>query len=336
MEGPPSGGDSPPNNPPRGSAVLRMPAVGGAAGFVGGGARVVGGGILQFMKKSLLLEATTAKGTTSIGAQEHDNNDHDDYWLCLRRPRLPALDAAATAATASPLTTAKGSTASIGAQEHDNDDHNNYWSCLRRPRLPASDAAATAATAPPLSCRSQRRATTMPMHMTAAMKTRFIEYANKKKQDFVTVRQKQKETKESDLNFPEEWAFPTPHGICTPAMFNCTEIPGSLKIRDRVYACLHGPKGDGRGWHLARVWGILEDGRYEVAFDSGETDNLHPIQVCIEDEYETNMNRLVAMFHSYTEREKREKEAAAAHAQQSKPAARQQRTSRMKTRSRSR
>ena len=177
----------------------------------------------------------------------------------------------------------------------------------------------------------------MPMHMTAAMKTRFIEYANKKKQDFVTVRQKQKETKESDLNFPEEWAFPTPHGICAPAMFNCTEIPESLKIWDRVYACLHGPKGGGRGRHLARVWGILEDGRYEVVFDSGETDNLHPIRVCKEDEYETNMNRLVvAMFHSYKEREKREKEAAAAHAQQSKPAARQQRTSRMKTRSRPR
>ncbi len=64
-----------------------------------------------------------------------------------------------------------------------------------------------------------------------------------------------------------------------------------------------------------------------MAFDSGETE---------EDEYETNINRLVAMFHSYKEREKREKEAAAAHAQQSKPAAWQQRTSRMKTRSRSR
>ena len=73
-----------------------------------------------------------------------------------------------------------------------------------------------------------------------------------------------------------------------------------------------------------------------MVFDSGERDELHPIWVCKEDEYETNMNRLVAMFHSYKEREKREKEAAADRAQQSKPAARQQRTSRMKTRSRPR
>ena len=70
---------------------------------------------------------------------------------------------------------------------------------------------------------------------------------------------------------------------------------------------VYGPKGGGRGWHLARVWGILEDGRYEVAFDSGETDNLHPSRVCKEDEYETNMNRLVAMFHSFKKkREERE------------------------------
>jgi hypothetical protein len=69
-----------------------------------------------------------------------------------------------------------------------------------------------------------------------------------------------------------------------------------------------------------------------VAFDSGERDELHPICLCKEDEYKTNMNRLVAMFHSFKEREKGEKEAAAAHAQQSKPAARQQRTRRMKTR----
>ena len=124
------------------------------------------------------------------------------------------------------------------------------------------------------------------------------------------MRQKQKETKESDLNFPEEWAFPTPRGICAPAMFNCTEIPESLKIRDRVYACLHGPKGGGRGWHLAKVCGILEDRRYNVVFNSGERDELHPIWVCKEDEYETNMNRLVAMFHSFKQREKREKEAA--------------------------
>jgi hypothetical protein len=38
----------------------------------------------------------------------------------------------------------------------------------------------------------------------------------------------------------------------------------------------------------------------------------------------------MSMFHSFKEREKREKEAAAAHAQQSKPAAWQQRTSRIK------
>ena len=38
------------------------------------------------------------------------------------------------------------------------------------------------------------------------------------------------------------------------------------------------------------------------------------------------------MFESFKEREKKEKEAAAAHAQQSKPATWQQRTSRMKTR----
>ncbi len=143
--------------------------------------------------------------------------------------------------------------------------------------------------------------------MTTAMKTQFIEYADKKKQDVVTERQKQTETKESDLNFLEEWAFPTPRGICAPAMFDCTEIPESLKIWDRVYACLHGPKGGGRGWHLARVWGILEDGRYDAAFDSGETDELHPIWVCKENEYETNMNRLVAMFHSFKERERRER-----------------------------
>jgi hypothetical protein len=136
--------------------------------------------------------------------------------------------------------------------DDDDDNDDNDSSSLRRPCLPASDATATAATAPPPSCRSCR-ATTMPMHMTAAMKTQFIEYADKKKQDFVTVRQKQKETKESDLNFLEEWAFPTPRGICAPAMFNCTEIPESLKIWDRVYACLHGPKGGGRGWHLAKV-----------------------------------------------------------------------------------
>ena len=37
-EGPLLGGDSPPNNPPGGGAVSRMPAVGGVAGFVGGGA----------------------------------------------------------------------------------------------------------------------------------------------------------------------------------------------------------------------------------------------------------------------------------------------------------
>jgi hypothetical protein len=104
-------------------------------------------------------------------------------------------------------------------KDDDNDDNNNdnnddNWSSLRQPRLPGSDAAATAATAPPPSCHSRRAtvkllppscccaAATMPMHMTAAMKTQFIEYADKKKQDFVTVRQKQKETKESDLDFP--------------------------------------------------------------------------------------------------------------------------------------
>ena len=143
--------------------------MGDAEGFVGDGAQVVGGGTLPITKKSPSLEATTAKGTASISAQEQDNDNHDDYWLCLRLPRLPALDTAATATTAPPLTTAEG-TASIGAQEHDNDDHDNYWSCLRRPCLPASDTAATAATAQPLSCRS-RHATSMPMHMTAAMKT---------------------------------------------------------------------------------------------------------------------------------------------------------------------
>ena len=84
VEGQSLGGDSPPNDPPQGGAVSRTPAVGGAAGFVGSGARVVGGGTLLFTKKSPLLEATTAKGTASIGAQEHDNNDHDDYWSCLR------------------------------------------------------------------------------------------------------------------------------------------------------------------------------------------------------------------------------------------------------------
>ena len=126
-----SDGDSPPNNPPGGSAVLRTPAVGGATGVVGGSAQVVGGGTLPFTKKSPSLEATTAKGTASIGAQEHNNDDDNNQ---------------------------------------DDNNHNDYWLCLRRPRLPASDAAATSATAPPLSCHS-RRATTMPMHMTAAMKT---------------------------------------------------------------------------------------------------------------------------------------------------------------------
>ena len=84
------------------------------------------------------------------------------------------------------------------------------------------------------------------------------------------MRQKQKETRVSDQYFLEEWAFSTPHGICAPAMFDCTEIPESLKIRDRDYACLHGPKRDGRGWHLARVWSVLEDGSCDVLFDSGE------------------------------------------------------------------
>ena len=103
----------------------------GAAGVVGDSARVVGGGTLPFTKKSPSLEVTTAKGTASTGAQEH-NNDNDN--------------------------------------NQDDNDHNDYWSCLRRPHLLASDTAATDATAPPLSCHSCR-ATTMPMHMTAAMKT---------------------------------------------------------------------------------------------------------------------------------------------------------------------
>ena len=168
--------------------------------------------------------------------------------------------------------------------------------------------------------------------MTAAMKTQFIEYEDKKKQDFIAVRQKLKETKESEFNFLEEWAFPTPHGIFAPAMFICTEIPESLKTWDRVYACVHDPKGGGRGYYLAREWDVLEDGSYDVAFDSGEREKLHPIWLCKKDENETNMNRLVAMFESFKEREKREEESAFAHAQQSKPAAWQLRTSRMKTR----
>ncbi len=44
--------------------------MGDAADVVGGGARVVGGGTLPCAKKSPSLEATTAEGTASIGAQE--------------------------------------------------------------------------------------------------------------------------------------------------------------------------------------------------------------------------------------------------------------------------
>ncbi len=54
---------------------------------------------------------------------------------------------------------------------------------------------------------------TMPLRMTAAMKDQFIKYADKRASDFVTVSQNPTETRESDLNFPEEWTFPDPLGM---------------------------------------------------------------------------------------------------------------------------
>ncbi len=65
---------------------------------------------------------------------------------------------------------------------------------------------------------------TMRLRMTAAMKDQFIKYANKRAADFVTVSQNPTETRESDLNFPEEWTFPDPLGQCAHVNFLCRNI----------------------------------------------------------------------------------------------------------------
>ncbi len=84
--------------------------------------------------------------------------------------------------------------------------------------------------------------------MTLAMKNQFIKYADKRAADFVAVSQNPTETRESDLNIPEECTFPDPLGQCAPITFLFPNISSdSYKITQtgrKVYACLHDPKGD--------------------------------------------------------------------------------------------
>jgi hypothetical protein len=142
--------------------------------------------------------------------------------------------------------------------------------------------------------------------MTVAMKNQFINYADKRAADFVTVSQNPTETRESYLNFPEEWTFPDPIGQCAPVNFFCTNIPSDsykkMQKGRKIYACLHGPKGDGRDWHIARVWDIHEGGYYNVVFE-GMDDvqaHLHSIWLCKVDEYNGHMFNLTTMLQLFT------------------------------------
>ena len=148
---------------------------------------------------------------------------------------------------------------------------------------------------------------TMHMRMTAAMKDQqFMKYADKRAADFVTVSQNPTETRESDLNFLEEWTFPDPLGQCAPINFLCPNISSDdYKIMQKgrkVYACLHGPKGDGTNWHIARVWEIHEGGYYDVVFEGMDNvwAHLHSIWLCNVDDYDRHMCNLTTMFQLFT------------------------------------
>jgi hypothetical protein len=149
---------------------------------------------------------------------------------------------------------------------------------------------------------------TMPLHMTSAMKNQFIKHSDKRASDFVTASQNPTETRESDINFLEEWTFPGPFGQCAPVNFFCTNISSDfymiMQKGRKVYACLHGLTRDGRDWHIARVWEIHEGGYYNVVFE-GMDDvrvHFHSIWLCKVNEYDGHMFKLTTMIQLFTKK----------------------------------
>jgi hypothetical protein len=142
---------------------------------------------------------------------------------------------------------------------------------------------------------------TMPLCMTVTT-NQFIEYADKRGADFVTVSQNPTETRESDLKFPEEWTFPDPLGQCTPVNFFCPSISSdSYKIMQKggrfMHVCMALKEMEEIGTLLeCRKYMKVVTTMWCLRIDDVRV-HLHSIWLCNVDEYDGHVCNLTTIYN---------------------------------------